>query len=624
MESRETHTNPEVSIVIRTLNEEKHIGNLLSALATQTYTNYEVILVDSGSKDNTLSIARSFGVHSIEIPSRDFTFGYSLNVGCRASRGKYLVCVSAHVLPTSTSWLQELIAPFSDEKVAMVYGRQQGYTTSKFSECRDFKRLFGTTTVNSQVPIHYANNANSAIRKSLWEKQPFDEYLFGLEDIDWARSMANEGYSIHYAPKASIYHIHEEKWYQVLNRYRREAIAAVRIGLDEPPQAKTGALWMVWYMLGDLIASFPDYTRARVSEIIRFRYFQSKGSRHGWKQGKHINFEIERNSIFYPEDNQSVVIQGKEKAAVVGVTVPDIKPGDILIKVDYVGVCRTDIEVYEGTLGYYRDGVASHPIVPGHEFSGTITKIGSNNKFQERFKIGDRVVGECILSRGEDGARKEVGVINYNGAYSTYVVMPGDAIHKIPDAVDSKTAVLTEPLAVVLRALRRTEARLTPGARVAVIGAGQIGNLATQVLALRGYQVTLFDRDEKRLGMLRGSNCTTSTTITDLDQFEVIIEATGSRSVLETVLKESVVNSTIVLLGFPYGAMTYNFEDVVGLEKVLIGSVGADTEDFQMALTLLTELDMSPFTEVVMPLREFEDAWKVHKTFRHLKILLQP
>ena len=115
---------PETSIVIRTFNEEKHIGNLLSAIASQTYKNYEIVIVDSGSTDDTLSIAEKFPVRIIKIESRDFTFGYSLNVGCEASRGKYLVFVSAHILPVSREWLSNLVNAFKNEKVAMVYGRQ--------------------------------------------------------------------------------------------------------------------------------------------------------------------------------------------------------------------------------------------------------------------------------------------------------------------------------------------------------------------------------------------------------------------------------------------------------------------------------------------------------------------
>lgn len=613
----------ETSIIIRTFNEEKHLGNLLDAIKKQSYTDWEVIVVDSGSTDKTLEIAESHKVQIIKIESRDFTFGYSLNMGCKASVGKYLVFASAHVLPTDTEWLSHLITSLQGEKVAMVYGRQQGNEESKFSERMDFRRIFGTSPSSDSTLLTYANNANAAIKKALWEEIPFDEYLFGLEDIDWARKVTEKGYLIRYEPKASVYHIHHEQWYQVLNRYRREAIAAVRIGLSRPPQAKLGVAWLFIYFFLDLLYSFPNYTDSRLEEIIKFRYYQWKGSRLGWSQGKGIDLQRERNSAFFPVQNWSVVIKGPHKAELEETALPEMKPGDVLVKVDYVGVCRTDLEVHEGTLGYYRDGVAKYPIIPGHEWAGTIVRIGSNNKFQERFRIGQRIVGECILSR-DDAHRQEVGVINVNGAYSQYVVVPGDSLHKIPEGMDSKIAVLAEPLAVVLRALRRIESRIPVNSKIAVVGAGQIGNLCTQVLSLHGYAVTLFDRDARRLHMVGESVHHTSTTLTNMGDFDVIVEASGSSQALEQVLKESHVDATLLLLGFPYGDMQYNFEDFVGKEKVIVGSVGADEVDFDKALELLPKLDMKHFTEVVMPLQDFQKAWTTHKTFEHLKIILQP
>lgn len=614
----------ETSIVIRTLNEEKHLGNLLSAIKKQDYKDYEIIVVDSGSIDSTLEIAEKFKVKIIKIESRDFTFGYSLNVGCKASRGRYLVFASAHVLPVDNKWLTNMLKPFEDGKIAMVYGRQMGDVKSKFSERRDLSRLFGAKKVNSKVPLNYANNANSAIRKKLWEQTKFDEYLFGLEDIDWARKMAKMNYLISYVPEASVYHIHEEKWHQVFNRYRREAIAAVRIELDRPPQAKLGIFWLVLYFLSDLLYTFPNYTLERLEEIVRFRYYQWKASRIGWLQGKGIDFNREKNSIFYPTKNKAVVIKSRNKAKLEEVSLPEMKPGDILIKVDYVGVCRTDLEVYEGTLGYYRDGLAEYPIIPGHEFSGTIVRIGSNNKFQERYKVGQKIVGECILSRGKVSERKEVGVINFNGAYSNYMMARGESLHKIPEGLDSKEAVLTEPLAVVLRAIRRIESRLSSNSKIAVIGAGQIGNLCAQVLSLCGYKVTLYDQDENRLQLAKNKIIDTNSKLNNLEEFDVIIEATGSKQALGQVLKNSLLGSTILLLGFPYGDMKYNFEDFVGNEKVIVGSVDAESVDFQKALELLPKLNLEPFTEVVMPLKDFEKAWQLYRSENHLKILLKP
>ncbi|MEK7137935.1 MAG: glycosyltransferase family 2 protein, partial [Patescibacteria group bacterium] len=303
---------PETSLVVRTFNEEKHLGNLLEAVKRQNYKDYEIVVVDSGSTDKTLEIAREHKAKIIKIESRDFTFGYSLNVGCEASAGKYIVCASAHVLPVDKSWLTNLIEPFKkDKKVAMVYGRQIGHDTSKFSEKRDFLRLFSAEPTNNGVPTIFANNANSSLKKDLWEKRKFDERLFGLEDIDWAKYHREKEYSICYAPKAAIYHIHNEKWHQVYNRYRREAIAAQRIGLAHPPQVRLDIFSLVLNLFLDTLTSFPNWSLSRLEEILRFRYYQWKGSRQGWFKDRHLDMRRDGEDLYFPLPmNEAVIIEG--------------------------------------------------------------------------------------------------------------------------------------------------------------------------------------------------------------------------------------------------------------------------------------------------------------------------
>lgn len=609
---------PETSIIIRTFNEEKHIGNLLKALREQDYRDYEIIVVDSGSTDNTLKIARDFGCDSIlQIESQDFTFGYSLNVGCRQSQGKYIVLISAHTVPIDNQWLSHLLSPFRDEKVAVVYGRQIAAPETKFSEKRDFERFFGSSST-------HPNNANSAIKKELWQEHPFDEYLFGLEDIEWVKYVSQKGLLVRYEPKAAVYHIHTEKWAQVFNRYRREAIAAARIGLLHPPQVQPNFFWLVKNLFQDFLTSFPNFSLDRIEEIGRFRYYQWKGTRQGWYNDRDIDLNRDKYALFYPAGNRAVVIKNKHQAQIEDMPLPEIKPGDILIQVSYIGVCRTDLEVYAGVLGYYREGLARYPIVPGHEFSGAIIQIGASSKYRERFKVGEKVIGECILSRGGNSKRQEVGVINYNGAYGQFIVMPGKYLHRIPEGMDLKIACLAEPLAVVLRAIRRVQCRLKPNLEIAVIGAGSIGNFCVQALLEDGYRVTVFDKNKERLEFLKDKTKAISQNLDGLARFDLIIEATGSADVLRRVLPESRNDATLLLLGFPYGNINYNFENLVGQEKVIIGSVGGDGEDFDKALKLLPKLDTSHFTQMVLPLKEFQKAWVLHRSSKYLKVILKP
>lgn len=618
---------PRVTVLIRAFNEEKHLGSVLDALDDQSYRDFETILVDSGSTDRTLEIAKGRCTEILEISSHDFTFGYSLNIGYRNSAGEIVVNLSAHAVPADGEWLASLVSGFEDQNVAMTYGRQIGAATTKFSEQRDFEKMFGQSPTDRPLLRCYANNANSAIRRALWLEEVWGEHLTGLEDIAWAKAFVEKGYTVRYRPGAVVYHIHEESWHQVYNRYRREALAARQIGLAAPPHGSRSALKFVANVLGDSAAAVrkADY---RLGEIVRFRYQQWQGSKHGWLHD--IDLNKERRDLFYSGANHAIEISAKHHAEYIDVPVPEVKPGDLLIKVAYVGVCRTDLEIFDGHLGYYRDGTARYPIVPGHEFSGEVVRVGWN---VQNFTVGDRVVGECILPCGRCGpcqqgdrdaceARREVGVLNCNGAYAQYVVLPAKHVHRIPSELDLKVACLTEPLAVVGKALRRIPDRFKELNRsAAVIGAGPIGNLCAQILRNDGYKVTVYDSNPERLESL-GSDFACRGDLTHLRDFSVVVEATGNADVLQAVLGQSRANAVIVLLGFPYGEFPYNFERIVANDKTIVGSVGSGSEDFRWALQNLRHISADSFVGTIFPLRDYRDAWETHRSGKHLKILL--
>ena len=104
----------EASIIIRALNEAKYLERLLVGIREQNHLDWEIILVDSGSIDGTLEIAQRYGAGIHHIPQKEFTFGRSLNLGCRAAEGRYLVLVSAHTYPSNNNWLTNLLEPFED------------------------------------------------------------------------------------------------------------------------------------------------------------------------------------------------------------------------------------------------------------------------------------------------------------------------------------------------------------------------------------------------------------------------------------------------------------------------------------------------------------------------------
>src|SRR5437867_2765840 len=151
--------SPETSIVIRAFNEERWLPEVLTAIDRQTYRDFEVLLVDSGSLDRTRDIAAAHGAHIIRLRSEDFTFGHSLNLGIHTARGSFIAIISAHAIPTDERWLERLITPLREPQTAMVFGGQRGHAISKFSEARDLERVFPSKPLVMDDDHVFVNNA---------------------------------------------------------------------------------------------------------------------------------------------------------------------------------------------------------------------------------------------------------------------------------------------------------------------------------------------------------------------------------------------------------------------------------------------------------------------------------
>lgn len=292
-------TNPSCSIVIRSYNEERHIGRLLSGIAQQTITDVEIILVDSGSTDATVSVASQFPVKILSISPEEFSFGRSLNMGCQAARGEFIVIASAHVYPVYKDWLERLIAGFANPQVALVYGKQRGNESSKLSEHEIFAKWFPKES-NPQQDHPFCNNANAAIRRSVWERLHYDETLTGLEDLDWAKRAMQLGYKISYIADAEIVHVHNETSTSVYNRYRREAIALKHVF----PQERFN-LWDFIRLFAansatDCYHAWHDGVLSRnLRSIFAFRFMQFWGTYRGFSQRGPVGTQL-RQRFYYP------------------------------------------------------------------------------------------------------------------------------------------------------------------------------------------------------------------------------------------------------------------------------------------------------------------------------------
>ena len=291
-----------VSIIIRTLNEDKYLEELLSAINTQETNDFscEVVIVDSGSTDKTLEIAKKYKARVTSINKEDFTFGKSLNIGCKFANGEYFVFISGHCIPVNKRWLQGLIDPLVKNQCDYIYGRQIGRDTTKFSEGQVFKKYFPDKKLISTNDF-FCNNANSAIIKKVWSKYQFDEELTGLEDMYLAKQILQNGGNIDYSASSVVYHIHDESWAQVKTRYERESIALQKIMPEVNVSLLNALYFAVSGISNDVYAAFNQKVLLKeLSSIILFRVMQY----YGVYKGNHICRKLShaaKMKYFYPK-----------------------------------------------------------------------------------------------------------------------------------------------------------------------------------------------------------------------------------------------------------------------------------------------------------------------------------
>lgn len=294
-----TDNRNNVSIVIRAYNEEKHIEKLLHGIFSQSIRDVEIILVDSGSTDGTVEIAGKYPVKIIPIEPADFTFGYSLNRGIQASTGEFVVIASAHVYPVYPDWLETILAPFSNPAVALTYGKQRGNDRSKYSEHMIFRQWFPDgQAVKQDHP--FCNNANAAIRRSLWQKNPYEESLPGLEDLEWAHRMMKEGCLIHYVPDAEIIHVHDETPSGIYRRYLREGMAFKRIFPSEQFKFRDFMRLTLTNIFSDWRSASQEHKLStHWKDIIWFRVMQFWGTYQGYLRSGPLTWQLKQR-FYYP------------------------------------------------------------------------------------------------------------------------------------------------------------------------------------------------------------------------------------------------------------------------------------------------------------------------------------
>lgn len=203
------------SILIKSNDQYNFLEQTFPRLARQTEKDFEVILIYSGRSEDSVELAKKWGARIVKIEPEDFSHPFALNEGALQANGQFLVILSADAVPAGETWLESLLRPLEQPAVAGVYGRQiprPGDTPSALDWLRMRLRYGTNGRLQETGDSHIFSNANSALRRCLWQEHQFDERLCEVEDYEWAKWAQGSDYIIVYEPEAVVEHTHGDQY----------------------------------------------------------------------------------------------------------------------------------------------------------------------------------------------------------------------------------------------------------------------------------------------------------------------------------------------------------------------------------------------------------------------------
>lgn len=307
---------------------------------------------------------------------------------------------------------------------------------------------------------------------------------------------------------------------------------------------------------------------------------------------------------------------------------PDFGPDDVLLAVEAVGVCGSDLHQWTGSHSW----PVNYPVVLGHEFGGTIAETGANVR---GWKAGDRAVSETAAVIDPDSPYTRAGLYNLdpkrkgfgygvNGAMTSFVRVPARCLHRVPAGLPMVEAALTEPCCVAYNTVVNNT-RIQPGDRVVVLGPGPIGILCVAMARLMGAQVALvgLERDRPRLKIAKHYGCDiiigdASAWACERDGMgaDGIIDAAGSSAVLKVALDLVRPNGWISKVGWGPQPFNFSLDPLVQKNVTLQGSFSHNWPVWERVLALMVarQLDVRPIIGGTWKLTEWHDAFeKMHR-----------
>jgi glycosyltransferase involved in cell wall biosynthesis len=263
-----------ISVIVRSKNKADTIGRTFDSIRRQTIPS-EIVVVDSGSTDATLDIARRYADVIVEIPGDEFTFGRSLNIGAAAATSDLHAAVSAHVALPNDGWLAR----------AAHHLRRKGVAGTSGSLDRPDGRILlepFEQGLDDWQPNWGFTNTAAAWRAETWRDQPFDEAMSACEDKEWARRVLRAGWRLVLDPQLVVRGVHRRRagLRDLLRRCTAESYELV-LRTDMPPTSARDAVARWW---GDVLRD--EQTPPVFQRLSYFRATEIAGSYLGSRQAK--------------------------------------------------------------------------------------------------------------------------------------------------------------------------------------------------------------------------------------------------------------------------------------------------------------------------------------------------
>lgn len=214
-----------VSIVVRSHNDEQFLEALIASFAAQTRSDFEIIVCDDHSSDNSLAILSKYPhIRLLPAPAGRYIPGKTLNHCIKACQGEFIVFNNSDVIPLDENYLEELIKAFANPHVMATFGNQHSRANASLLLRKDMERAFGDGEISKKWH-HFFSLASSAFRSSVFERILFNEEIQYSEDVEWAKRCREQNGLIHYVPTANCEHSHNYSNKELWKRFYNEGIA---------------------------------------------------------------------------------------------------------------------------------------------------------------------------------------------------------------------------------------------------------------------------------------------------------------------------------------------------------------------------------------------------------------